>query len=205
MNAPRRLLEHFVNVCDYDRDGEIGYSEARRAPHRTHSTHIRPGLVAHCCCCFCSCCCGSLQLAATAAACCCCRIDLGLSFPWQFARIFTCDDIVQIKKAGAEAEGLVVKGPPKEYMPGVKVDESTNYRAPNRPREGLWHGHTPAYGVTSSQVKCKRKRVAVDADRGFSHRLRFGSRSCAQDTIGVPQCRQQALPIDLPQGLRTLP
>ena len=42
---------------------------------------------------------------------------------WQFARIFTCDDIVEIKKAGAEAEGLIIKAPPLEYVPGVKVDE----------------------------------------------------------------------------------
>jgi len=66
VGVPRKWIDHLVNIADYDRDGEINYSE--------------------------------------------------------FARILTCDDIVSIKKAGAEEEGLVVK---KDafWKPGITMAE----------------------------------------------------------------------------------
>lgn len=67
VNVPRHLLEHLINVCDYDRDGEIGYPE--------------------------------------------------------FARILQADDIVDIKAAGAEEEGLILKQPPKQYRNGITVEQ----------------------------------------------------------------------------------
>lgn len=41
----------------------------------------------------------------------------------EFARLLSTDDIVSIKKAGAAEEGLVLKAPPKEYKPGMSIDE----------------------------------------------------------------------------------
>jgi len=67
VNVPKHMLEHMINVCDINRDGEIGYKE--------------------------------------------------------WARIMSADDITEIKVKGAEEEGLVLKAPPKEYLPGILVDE----------------------------------------------------------------------------------
>lgn len=41
----------------------------------------------------------------------------------EFVRLIETDDIVSIKAAGAEEQGLVMKPKPKEFKPGVSVDE----------------------------------------------------------------------------------
>jgi len=66
VGVPRKWIDHLVNIADYDRDGEINYSE--------------------------------------------------------FARILTADDIVSIKKAGAEEEGLVERKW-DIYKPGLTKTE----------------------------------------------------------------------------------